>query len=412
MILNADARHIPMPDGSVHCVVTSPPYWGLRDYGLDGRGIGLEPTPELYVVHIVDVFREVRRVLRDDGTLWLNLADCYQGGDRGRYRATRGDNSPKQQSNLGSDTIGAPNRLPQSGLKPKDLCMIPARVALALQADGWWLRSDIIWSKPNPMPESVTDRPTTAHEHVFLLAKAERYYYDALAIAEPGSMCSDARCSRADLRQKDGWDDAYFGNPPTGLARRTDKQRGHSRRHAGFNDRWDLMEKAEQCSGSRNARTVWEIATQPFPEAHFATFPEELARRCIAAGTSERGCCRRCGAPWERLVDVTYDNPGNRSTNGPRSTERKHQDFGSAGYEQRLERRTETTAWRPTCSCPPADPVPALVLDPFAGSGTVGEVAFRMGRRFVGLDLKLDYCRMALRRIPPLALAAGTIHVP
>jgi DNA modification methylase len=254
-----------LPDELVHCCVTSPPYWGLRDYGVDGQ-LGLEPTPEEYVANLVAAFREVRRVLRDDGTLWLNLGDCYNGSG-----GAGGDYNP------GGLKEGQPKYPGRniSSLKPKDLVGIPWRVAFALQADGWWLRSDIIWHKPNPMPESVTDRPTRAHEYIFLLSKSQHYYYDAQAIREPSSMplpSSDTKNKRNERKQG-----------------RRDKQRGHGRRHAGFNERWDQMSKAEQCAMGRNKRSVWTVATRPFPEAHFATFPLQLIEPCILAGAPVGG---------------------------------------------------------------------------------------------------------------------------
>ncbi len=215
---------------SVQCVVTSPPYWGLRDYGLGPEGIGLEPTPQAYVASLVSVFREVRRVLRNDGVAWLNLGDCYQSGTRGGYsRARNGVNKNKGSS--ASDFTCAPNRLPQDGLKDKDLVGIPWRVAFALQDDGWYLRSDTIWAKSNPMPESVTDRPTRSHEYLFLLTKRAQYYYDHEAV----------------------------------------------------------QELAVQGNGTpfRNLRSVWTLPTQPYKGAHFAVFPEALVDPCIRAGSRQ-----------------------------------------------------------------------------------------------------------------------------
>ena len=254
-------------DESVDCVVTSPPYWGLRDYGVAGQ-IGLEGTPEAYAARLVEVFREVRRVLRETGTLWLNLGDSYTSGNRAyrdaddflpaRGRATR-----------------APTPL---GLKSKDLVGIPWRVAFALQADGWWLRSDIVWSKPNPMPESVTDRPTRAHEYVFLLTKAARYWYDADAIAEPAvdGDPTRPRGSVASLRRRQAHPQAGRRNKQGDLGKRT---------YSGFNARWD----AGDPKTTRNCRDVWIIPTQPFSGAHFATMPEALVERCILAGCPEGG---------------------------------------------------------------------------------------------------------------------------
>lgn len=269
-------------DNLVQCCVTSPPYWGLRDYGVDGQ-LGLEKTPEEYIEKMVAVFRQVRRVLKPDGTLWLNIGDSYCGGGRGGNP----EESPyrKQATNTGSVTGMAknPGRTP-IGMKPKDLVGIPWMVAFALRADGWYLRQDIIWAKPNPMPESVRDRCTKSHEYLFLLTKSAKYFYNAEAIKEPAS--------HATTKMPDGWDTGAgahgsFHREGREKGKKTDKQRGHSRRHAGFNDRWDQMEKAEQCSGTRNKRSVWEIATKPFPEAHFATFPEKLVEPCILAGSRE-----------------------------------------------------------------------------------------------------------------------------
>lgn len=269
-------------DASVQCVVTSPPYWGLRDYGHDGQ-IGLETTPAEYVATLVRVFEAVWRVLRDDGTLWLNLGDSYAndgkwGGEAGGKHAYLNDNDRKR--------VGREKRV--TGLKPKDIVGIPWMVAFALRDAGWYLRSDIIWSKPNPMPESVQDRPTKAHEYLFLLTKSARYYYNAEAIREPYAPSTLTQFDRAYTGEatKD-----YTGtgaqNPSDVKRRITDKQRGHSRRHAGFNDRWDAMEKSEQTAGGANKRSVWTVATQPYPDAHFATYPEALIEPCIFAGSRE-----------------------------------------------------------------------------------------------------------------------------
>lgn len=267
-----------MPDESVNCCVTSPPYFGLRDYGHDGQ-IGLEATPEAYVARLVEVFREVKRVLRGDGTLWLNLGDSYAGvngigrNDAGRNFTGGGGNK------LGSGNPGKQGTIArESGLAAKQLIGIPWRVAFALQADGWYLRQDIIWSKPNPMPESVTDRCTKSHEYIFMLSKLARYYYDQEAIKEP------AIYAGLTGQDESGYKDAKKFN-----GKHTDKQRGHSRRHAGFNERWDAMPKGEQCGGMRNKRSVWNVATKPYSGAHFATFPPDLIEPCILAGCPENG---------------------------------------------------------------------------------------------------------------------------
>ena len=284
-ILTGDCRDVlrTMPSGSVHCAVTSPPYFGLRDYGVAGQ-IGLEPTPSAFVEQMVAVFRDVRRVLRDDGTLWLNLGDSY--ANDGKWGGHTGG---KHAEALHCSPIGRNKKY--TGLKPKDLIGIPWRVAFALQDDGWYLRFDIIWHKPNPMPESVTDRPTSAHEHVFLLAKSERYFFDADAVAEglrtdpkeryeerakiTGRGTQGAAGARGNDRDKSG------GFPP--------RNRGVPPRHAAYasSDQSGLDDVGR--GGRRNIRNVWTIATQPFSEAHFATFPPALIEPCIKAGCPAGG---------------------------------------------------------------------------------------------------------------------------
>ena len=283
-ILLGDALEVlrGMLDESVHCCITSPPYWGLRDYGIGGQ-LGLEKTPEEYVAKMVNVFREVRRVLRNDGTLWLNLGDSYAGGAR-RWGGYENMPNCKQTTNPGSHGQGVSKPVP-NGLKPKDLVGIPWRVAFALQADGWYLRSDIIWAKPNPMPESVRDRPTRAHEYIFLMSKNAKYYYDAEAVREWGVYAGP----NGPGTQKGQYAQGFGRWTPLQERQRQDKQRGHSRRHAGFNDRWDLMSREEQCALKRNKRSVWTVATQPFTEAHFAVFPPALVEPMVKAGCPEGG---------------------------------------------------------------------------------------------------------------------------
>jgi DNA modification methylase len=384
-----------VPERSVSCCVTSPPYWGLRDYGNDplvwggdpshthewgaeiilsatnnsgkvrwnherngrnevqsigpragwlrtavGQGafcgcgawsgaLGLEPTPDLYVEHIVEIFRAVRRVLREDGTLWLNLGDSYAGSGKGPSNGKQSSNAgslipgkrnPGQWANGQAPTMWLP--IP-GGLKPKDLVGVPWRVAFALQADGWYLRSDIIWSKPNPMPESVTDRPTRAHEYVFLLSKSELYYYDAAAIAEPAAYAGP-----------NGNQLSPYGQ---GFTRRSkDEEMARQRtkggdRLTGFNDRWDGQGSYPL---TRNKRSVWEIPTAPYPEAHFATFPPALVKPCIWAGAPEGG----------------------------------------------------------------------IVLDPFLGSGTTAMIAKELGRRALGIEPNPAYLELAKKRCGQVTL--------
>lgn len=280
-IITGDCREVlrSLPEQSAHCCVTSPPYFGLRDYGVEGQ-IGLEQTPEKYVAEMVAVFREVRRVLHDDGTLWLNLGDSYVSTSTGNLgnKITLGGGQDNQAA-----AFGRPDKT-GFGLPAKNLIGIPWRVAFALQADGWYLRQDIIWSKPNPMPESVQDRCTKAHEYIFMLSKSARYFYDIDAIKEPMSVSSVARLEQDVDGQAGSSRVPGKTNGTMKAVGKIDKQRGHSRRHAGFNDRWDAMEREDQCSGMRNKRSVWTVPTQPYREAHFATFPPDLIEPCIKAG--------------------------------------------------------------------------------------------------------------------------------
>jgi DNA modification methylase len=387
-----------LPSESVDCVVTSPPYWALRDYNVVGQ-IGLEKSPTAYVRTIVRVFHEVRRVLRKDGTLWLNMGDSYanQGGP-----GWQGKNGQRADRRFTAVRDSVPMRKiarrPPAGLKAKDLVGMPWRVAFALQADGWYLRSDIVWSKPNPMPESVTDRPTKAHEYVFLLAKSARYFYDAEAVRESsvGQNAHDIggggylmtppgqRPQVGNRRSKmpDGWDTGPGGH---GTIHREGRENG----------------APAEIRYGRNARSVWEIATQAYPEAHFATFPEELPRRCIKAGCPEQ-VCGTCGKPRERVTEATYTNPGNRRSNGRRDGE----GFRELGVRvmasgQRLEKQVETVGFT---DCGHGAYRPGVVLDPFAGSGTTLAVARDLGRRSIGIELNPEYVALIERRCSQLAL--------
>ena len=332
--LQGDVRGVlaTLADDSVDCVVTSPPYWGLRDYGVAGQ-LGLEPTLGEHLETMVGVLREVRRVMKPEATLWLNYGDCYATKPNGRSAA-----DTKAAGNDDRTFRDKPFSTIQGYLKPKDLCMVPNRLAIALQEDGWWVRSEIIWAKPNPMPESVKDRPATAHEKIFLLSKAPRYFYDAAAVRMPAAESSEARWAQ-DIEGQAGSTRANGGAKTNGTMKavgRPDKQRGHGRRHQGFNTRWDAMSRADQQADGRSLRNyepqpveVWDIATQPFSEAHFATFPPELAARCIKAGC----------------------------------------------------------------------PVGGTVLDPFAGAGTTGLVADRLQRNAILIELNPEYITIARRRI-------------
>jgi DNA modification methylase len=385
LLLHGDAltRLRELPNGSVQCVITSPPYWGLRDYGVDGQ-LGLEPTPEEYVGKLVEVFREVRRVLRCDGTIWLNVGDTYFGswgnyGGQNRGHGTQREvvhgSAVPNPAYEGLERYRPPSAHPHPTLKPKDLVGIPWRLASALQADGWWLRSDVIWAKPNPMPESVTDRPTKSHEYLFLLAKSERYFYDAEAIKEigvgeaPGNTTHKGQTAfeNGDVRMR----------TKSGLA--------------------DMITFARH-----NKRSVWTVAVEAFPEAHFAVFPTRLVEPCILAGTSEHGCCSRCGAPWTRIVkrSLAFQSGSGRAGNIPEGKYSGSAQAESGDYDIRLGPvvTTATIGWEPSCTCK-AEVAPCTVLDPFNGAGTTGLVALRLARNYLGIELNAEYVAMSERRV-------------
>ena len=356
-----------MPDNSVHCCVTSPPYWGLRDYGHDAQ-IGLEDTPEAYVARMVEVFREVRRVLREDGTCWLNLGDSYNSVGSGKNPG--GFQGALMRKDMSRNAAYPRHDVKQvfSGLKPKDLVGIPWRVAFALQSDGWWLRQDIIWHKPNPMPESVTDRCTKSHEYVFLLTKTKQYFYDAEAVKDPAIYAGDNRGARSDSRR------GTKCNSMSGIT-----------------------------SMFRNKRSVWTITTKPYSGAHFAVMPTDLVEPCIKAGTSEKGCCPSCGNPWERVMEnsrvMRHELPKDNINYRPARYSRKsgNADDYSNGGAQAFS-KTTTTGWRSTCTCG-GDPVPCTVLDPFSGSGTVGVVSTKLSRNYIGIELNPKYLALSEERL-------------
>lgn len=359
-----------LPSDHFDTIITSPPYWGLRNYEVDGQ-IGMERTLGEHLDTLVRLCEELKRVLKPSGTFWLNYGDCYATSPNGRSasdtKAAGNDDRtfrdkpfstigsiydpdrsqvPQTKSHTGSESIKG--RIVAGGLlKPKDLCMIPNRLAIALQEAGWWVRSEIIWAKPNPMPESVTDRPATSHEKIWLLTKSARYYYNNEAVRMPAAPTSEKRWMEDIDAQEGSWrangGTKDYPMKAVGGPRRSDKQRGHSRRHAGFNDRWDLMSRKEQSENGRNLRNyepapleVWNIATHPFSEAHFATFPPELVERCIKAGC----------------------------------------------------------------------PVNGTVLDPFGGSGTTALVAAIMGHDSISVELNPKYIEIAKRRIEQASMSA------
>lgn len=328
-----------LPDGIAQTCITSPPYFGLRDYGHDGQ-IGLEQTPAEFIAKLVAVFNQVRRVLAEDGTLWLNMGDSYAGswGAQGRPNGSgqMADRAVSQARSIGAHPnfegcTGTRGR--ELGLKAKDLMGMPWRLAFALQDAGWYLRQDIIWHKPNPMPESVRDRCTKAHEYLFLLSKSPRYYFDAEAIAEPVSGTAHRRSA---MKTPDGWDTSV-GEGGHGLFHKQGREKGRppgvgpkaSKPGSGVRYNESFAEAVSDLVDVRNKRSVWTVATKAFSEAHFATFPPDLIVPCVMAGAPPGG----------------------------------------------------------------------LVLDPFTGSGTTGMVALEQGRRFYGCELNPEYAEMARRRI-------------
>lgn len=368
------------PDNCVQVAVTSPPYFGLRDYQAEGQ-IGLEKSPWEYIDRIVEVFREVRRVLRPDGIFWCNIGDCFSSGSR-TWRAQDRKSNARGMDNR-------PANIP--GIKSKDLIGVPWMLAFALRDDGWYLRSECIWEKPNCLPESVKDRPTKSHEQLFLLTKNERYYYDAEAIKEPFE--TDPRENYPKRARITG-----RGQQASSVASTSGAQRDKS---GGYPPQ----------SGGRNKRSVWRIQTQQLKEAHFAPFPEALVEPCILAGTSEHGCCIECRAPYKRIIELGEpDREWQQRCGGDNDGEYHGQavkDYENSGAQNASDvkarilagmRERKTVGWQKTCSCSSDEVVPCLVLDPFGGSGTTGLVAGRLGRRAILCDLNESYCAIARKR--------------
>ncbi len=386
-----------LPDESVHCICTSPPYYGLRDYGLEPviwepvryapmtgvpemtqpawRGcLGLEPNPALYIGHLVQVFREAKRVLRADGTFWLNLGDSYASGNR----KTR--DADKKLDARGMDMRPAD----PLGIKPKDLMGIPWRVALALQADGWWLRSDIVWEKSNAMPESVMDRPTRSHEMIFLFSKSQKYFYDHIAVMEPANSQQSAQA---------------------GSFRRSASKRAQCIPGQSAGTHRPDRPATVFANDVRNRRDVWTVPTQPFKGAHFAVFPPDLVDPMIRAGTSEKGVCPICGTPWIRVIEREHgDAPAsyNGSSFHTGKTRVAREPLANVGAGPRTT-LLHTAGWQPGCHCDTAglgcEAVPAVVLDPFGGSGTVAIAAEALGRDWRLIEANPEYAAMAEARI-------------
>lgn len=378
-------------------IVSSPPYYALRDYGVVGQ-LGLEKTPEEFIANMVKVFREAWRVLRDDGTLWVNIGDSY-ASTGGKSRT----NSINTHRGGGPDTKNIQrDRKPPSNLKNKDLIGIPWMLALALRADGWYLRQDIIWSKPNPMPESISDRCTKAHEYIFLLSKRGKYYFDPIAISEPCSASTHARISQDVAKQKgSARAAAKINGPMKAVSRKLAAPGSGTKNNSSFDAAMSLL------STTRNKRSVWTITTQSFSEAHFATFPTKLPMECIKAGTSEYGCCSECGAPYSRILEASdryaeilgtgyHDHSqdaalGNAQNRG-RNMQHKMRDAGMYTAEY------VTKGWSKACKCE-GSIVPCRVLDPFMGAGTTALAARLLSRNYSGLELNPEYIVISEKRL-------------
>ena len=345
---------------------------------------------------MTDIVREARRVLRADGTCWLNMGDCYSGV-RGNTEAAPGFDN--KAATGGADFFFAADRR-APGLKNKDLVGIPWMLAFALRADGWYLRAENIWAKGlsfcpsyagSVMPESVTDRPTRSHEQVFLLTKSATYFYDHEAVKEKGVYQAGTRAAKGSGTREGNW----RGSP---------KQDGTgNRRTTGFNERYFATDDEGYADDKRNMRTVWAIGVELFTEAHFATYPPALIDPCLRAGTSQKGACATCGAPWKRIVEyepMPEEIKAQFEAARARTGDDHGRDDGFTTRRPNYVRKRIGETWQPTCECG-ADVVPCTVLDPFAGSGTTGEVCELLRLRFIGIDL--GYHEMSARRIGDVA---------
>lgn len=358
-----------LPSESVNCIVTSPPYFQVRDYGVTGQ-YGLEDTPQAYVDNMVAVFREARRVLRSDGVAWINIADTFASGEIGRHDSVQGRRPDGKQVTKKFDTRQVVKL--ETGIPPKNLLLIPQRLSIALQEDGWYIRNMIIWHKPNPMPESVTDRCTKSHEYVFLCAKSERYYFDADAIREPHSV----EKSEYNSGQKFGY--ARKANPSD--------SRTNEATNGATNGAVNPL--------GRNKRDVWSINTQGSDVQHFATMPLELAETCIKAGCPET-VCAVCGAPYVRETEKqVHVESGNRNSEGYKGLDASNR----RGDYPRATISVNTLGFNPTCTCNGATR-PGVVLDPFGGAGTTALAAVKHNRHYQLIELNIKYVEIAQQRI-------------
>lgn len=410
-VLQGDCREVlgTLPERHFQTCVTSPPYYGLRDYGVDGQ-IGQEPTLDEFVQEMVEVFRAVRRVLRDDGVLWLNLGDTYEDGTCGRSDDHRHELDGYERQ---TDGRTQKRRRSLSGLKPKNLMGVPWRVALALQADGWWLRDAIIWHKPTPMPTSQVDRCTNAYEFVFQLTKSPRYFFDEIPLRTPLSVKtltvstiptkSAAEPSGNDAGQNlNRWMAEQGGRRPQAV-KTPDGWKVGGGTHGTIHD--EGRSKGEPDAAvitSAKPRNVWRIAAEPCKDAHFATYPTALVERCLRLSTSELGACSVCGAPYQRVTDkqkLTRERPNELTKRTGDEGTGNHCANTVAGVSE------QTIGWRGTCDCLadflnplPGDLDPCRVLDPFNGAGTTGIACRRLGLNYTGIELSAEYVELTHKR--------------
>lgn len=370
-----------LPAESVQCVVTSPPYWGLRDYGVPGQ-LGNEKTPREFCDNLVAVFEQVRRVLRNDGTLWLNIGDTYASKTYAEKRTyeTVSDTVRGVDSNYArrvrNQSAGGEFRIETDpGVPAGTLVGIPWMLAFALRDSGWRLRQDIIWHKPSPMPESCRNRCTKAHEYIFLFAKGKDYFYDIEAVKEKSEEASLARYKYSFSNEK-----------------HKEKETGSQGNAAFMNS--NINEGMREAYPTRNKRSVWTVASESYDGAHFATFPQRLIEPCVLAGTSEYGSCARCGCPYRREVDAR-EIGRRKPERGVRAAYAAElgQDGANSLRKGHRALSTSTVGWSKACSCDTESVVPCTVLDPFIGSGTTCVVSAINGRRSIGIDLSASYLR-------------------
>ncbi len=390
VIHNTDCREglKSLPDNCIDCVVTSPPYYGLRDYGMADQ-IGLEETPEEFINKLADVFDQIHRVLKPDGNLWLNIGDSYASAPKNRTveHATK-SSSLTGGHNTQISALKQPNKI-TSGLKQKDLIGIPWMLAFELRKRGWYLRQDIIWHKPNPMPESVTDRCTKSHEYIFLLTKSPKYYFDNEAIKVNALNPEDD--IRRITKQKKTNKSSSTGMK-NGIRQKNLEEKGQQ--NHSFHESRSEGKEWENETGKANKKSVWTVTTKPYTGAHFATFPQDLIMDCIKAGSCEYGCCSNCGSPYERITEKKYI----KHENWFGDKQKVRNSRGTAGNSYNELVGTETKGWQATCDCN-ADIKPSVVLDPFMGAGTTAVVAAKLSRNYIGFELNPDYTEIARHRL-------------